>query len=411
MERKILHIDADCFYASVECFCNPEIRDKPVAIAGDPEKRHGIILTANYIAKRTGIKTGEAIWKAREKCPDLVVVKADMKKYRKFSDMMREIISEYSDYMECFGCDEAWIDVSYAKDGECIAKEIKRRIKIELGITVSIGVSFNKVFAKLASDYDKPDGLTVITKETYKTMIYNLNVSKLLYVGRNCLKVLNKRGVNTIGELAATDKQLLKAWLGKQGELLYNYANGNDMSDVGSVFEKTGPVSVSNSITLKRDVTATEDVKYVLHAIAYHISGRLRDDNAKGRVISVYVKSDDFSHHTRQKCIENPTSLSSVIYETAYELFDKFYDWKKSVRSLGIAVGDLRYDNFYEQMDLFGVSEREEKRERLEKTLYQIENRFGKNAVCHAVMLKNNIFDFCSHEIGDGNLCHNTNNI
>jgi len=175
------------------------------------------------------------------------------------------------------------------------------------------------------------------------------------------------------------------------------------MSDVGSVFSEAKQVSISNSTTLKRDVTDVDDVRYVLHAIAYHISGRMRDVKAKGCVISVYVKSSDFSTFVRQERLKNPTSLSSVIYETAFRLFEDFYLWDKPVRSLGIGVSDLKHGEVYEQIDLFGVSEREEKREKLEKTLYMLENRFGKNTVQPAVMLKNDIFDFCSNEIGDGN--------
>ena len=237
MERQILHIDANSFYASVECAENPEISDKPVAVVGDAEKRHGIVLTANYIAKLGyGIKTAETVYSALKKCPELIMIKSNMPLYMEYSKKMRDIILEYTDMVEGFGCDENFADVTHSArlfgNGEEIAKKISARIKEELKITVSIGVSFNKVFAKLGSDMKKPDGITVISKENFKDIVWNLEADKLLYVGRKTLQKLQRRGIYTIGDIANANIASLRTNLGKNGEMLYMYANGYDLEPV-----------------------------------------------------------------------------------------------------------------------------------------------------------------------------------
>ena len=229
MERTILHSDANCFYASVEMLYHPEYVGKPLAVGGDSEARHGIVLTANYIAKRSGVKTGMALWQAKQVCPDLIFVPPRMDLYLKFSSMLREIYSEYTNQVEPYGCDEAWLDVtdsfSLKGDGRKIAEEINRRVKKELGITVSIGISWNKIFAKLGSDYKKPDGITEFNRTNYRELIWKLPVSDLLYVGRSTNRTLQKYGIRTIGELARTDPSFLERQLGKMGLVIYSFAS------------------------------------------------------------------------------------------------------------------------------------------------------------------------------------------
>ena len=232
MDRVIIHSDANCFYASVEMLYHPEFAGKPLAVGGDPEARHGIVLTANYIAKKHGVKTGMALWQARQACPDVIFVPPRMDLYLKFSSMLREIYGEYTDKIEPYGCDEAWLDVSdsssWKGDGRKIANEISARVKKELGITVSEGISWNKIYAKLGSDYKKPDAITEFNRENYKSLIWKLPASDLLYVGRSTNRTLSKYGIHTIGDLACTDPDLQMKQLGKMGLVIHSFANGWD---------------------------------------------------------------------------------------------------------------------------------------------------------------------------------------
>lgn len=233
MEKSILHVDCNKFYASVECLYRPEIRNKPVAVGGNPESRHGIILTKNEIASKYGLTVGEPLWKARQKCPDLVVVPPNYPLYLRFSSLTRKIYEDYSEYIEPFGLDECWLDVTGCeKSAAEIAEEIRNRIKFELGITVSVGVSFNKIFAKLGSDYKKPDAVTVIDRNNYKDIAWKLPCGDLLMVGRSTQNKLLSNGIKTIGDIANTDLEVMKSILGKNGEMLYYYANGEDFSPV-----------------------------------------------------------------------------------------------------------------------------------------------------------------------------------
>ena len=264
-KRVILHSDCNSFYASVEALHRPELRDKPMAVGGDPEARHGIVLTANYIAKRFDVKTGMTLWQAKAVCPDIVFVPPRMDLYLRFSKMAREIYSEYSDLQEPYGLDESWLDVTESTgikgDGLKIAQEISKRIKFELGITVSIGVSFNKIFAKLGSDYKKPDAITTMYENEFRTKAWNLPASDLLYVGKSTNRKLKNLGINTIGELAGTDMDLLQSHLGKMGAILWSFANGYDDSPVRKENTHGEIKSIGNSTTTPRDLENDQDVK------------------------------------------------------------------------------------------------------------------------------------------------------
>lgn len=258
MDRVIIHSDANCFYASVEMLYHPEFAGKPLAVGGDPEARHGIVLTANYIAKKHGVKTGMALWQARQACPDVIFVPPRMDLYLKLSSMLREIYGEYTDKIEPYGCDEAWLDVSDSSslkgDGRKIANEISARVKKELGITVSEGISWNKIYAKLGSDYKKPDAITEFNRENYKSLIWKLPVSDLLYVGRSTNRTLSKYGIHTIGDLACTDPDFLMKQLGKMGLVIHSFANGWDESPVAPEGYSAPIKSIGNSMTTPRDL-------------------------------------------------------------------------------------------------------------------------------------------------------------
>ncbi len=258
MDRVIIHSDANCFYASVEMLYHPEFAGKPLAVGGDPEARHGIVLTANYIAKKHGVKTGMALWQARQACPDVIFVPPRMDLYLKFSSMLREIYGEYTDKIEPYGCDEAWLDVSDSSslkgDGRKIANEISARVKKELGITVSEGISWNKIYAKLGSDYKKPDAITEFNRENYKSLIWKLPVSDLLYAGRSTNRTLSKYGIHTIGDLACTDPDFLMKQFGKMGLVIHSFANGWDESPVAPEGYSAPIKSIGNSMTTPRDL-------------------------------------------------------------------------------------------------------------------------------------------------------------
>ena len=294
MDRIILHSDCNCFYASVEMLHHPELAGKPLAVGGDPEARHGIVLTANYIAKRMGVKTGMALWQARQACPDLVFVPPRMDLYLRFSRMAREIYLEYTDQVENFGCDEAWLAVERSRsikgDGMTIAREISDRIKQELGITVSIGVSWNKIFAKLGSDYKKPDAITEISRENYKEIVWPLPASDLLYVGRSTERKLSRVGIHTIGELACAEPAHLQSFLGKMGLVLSAFANGLDDSPVSEDGYHAPVKSIGNSTTTPRDLTTDTDVKIILMALSESVAARLRRNGFCAGVVEISIR-------------------------------------------------------------------------------------------------------------------------
>lgn len=388
VERTILHIDCNKFYASVECLYRPEIRNKPVAVGGTTESRHGIILTKNEIASKYGLTVGEPLWKARQKCPDLVIVPPNFPLYMRFSKMARGIYEDYSEYIEPFGLDESWIDVTGdMRGGEAIAQEIRQRVKDELGITVSIGVSFNKIFAKLGSDYKKPDAVTVITSENYKDVVWPLPCSDLLMVGRSTTKKLLSYGIHTIGELANANAEFLRSILGKNGEMLHRYANGLDVSRVCHKDEIRDIKSVGNSTTTPRDLVNDEDVKTVFTVLCESVARRLREQGVKGRTVTISVRDKNLHTITRQCKAPACTDISSEILKISMELFRINYNWNAPIRSLGVSVGDFDFE-YCEQFDLSGTAEKREKLEKIESTVDNLKRRFGNYCIQRASMLK-----------------------
>lgn len=339
-QRHILHCDCNCFYASVEMQEHPELRGKSIAVCGDPEARHGIVLTASYPAKRMGVKTGMPIWEAKQHCRDLIIVPASYGKYQKYSGYVREVFNDYTDQVESFGLDEAWLDItgSVGLFGSPvkIAKEISARIKRELGITVSIGVSFNKITAKLGSDYKKPDAITIIEPENYKEIVYPLPAGDLLYVGAATQRKLGSYGIRTIGQLAGTNPEVLKGWFGVMGYTLSAFARGLDQTPVAKQDAHSAIKSVGNSATTPRDLTTDEDVWLMLVLLSESVAMRMRDLGSKCNVVEIYVRDNELSGFTRRRKLDNPTNVSIEIARIAFDLFKRNYSWPKPLRGIGV---------------------------------------------------------------------------
>ena len=389
--RTILHIDMNNFYASVECLYRPEIREFPVAVAGDPLNRHGIILAKNMLAKKLGVKTGEAIWQAKLKAPNLVTVPPDFRKYLKFSRLARQILYDYTDQIEPFGIDENWIDVTGSKllcgDGSAIANSIRQRIKEELGITVSIGVSFNKIFAKLGSDMKKPDAVTVIPHDKFKDIIWPLPVSELLYVGKSTQRKLTSRGIMTIGDLANYPVDLLVDMLGKWGEVLSLFANGKDTAPVRKLNEASAVKSIGNGTTCPRDLTCNQDVALVFTVLSESVAARLRDYGLKCTGVQVYLRDNELHSLTRQKKLTKPTYLSTDILHAGMELLVQNYSWQKPLRSIGIRAIDLVTENSFMELSLFDDNDKLIQQENLAHTIDALRSRFGHDIVLKASCL------------------------
>lgn len=377
-------------YASIELLHRPELRGKPLAVGGDPEARHGIVLAKDQLAKKAGVKTGMALWQAKQVCPDIVFVPPRMDLYLRFSRLAHEIYSDYTDRQEAFGIDESWLDVtescSLKGSGEKIAEEISRRIKKELGITVSIGVSWNKIFAKLGSDYKKPDAITVINQENYRNIVWPLPVEDLLFVGRATKNKLNKLGIYTIGALAETNPDILKIHLGKVGMILSYFANGNDNTPVCYQDENAPIKSIGNSTTTPRDLTTETDVSIIVWLLAESVSARLREHHFIGNVVEISVRDKDLFSFTRQKKVPLSTNITSEIATYAMELFRANYNWQKPIRSVGVRVSDLQIDTAPVQLSLFSDQERRERYHRMDQTVDIIRKRFGFYSIQRGIM-------------------------
>ncbi len=390
MERTILHSDMNNCYASIELLYRPQLRGKPLAVGGDPEARHGIVLAKDQIAKKAGVKTGMALWQARQVCPDIVFVPPRMDLYLKFSRLAHEIYGEYTDKQEAFGIDESWLDVtescSIKGDGMTVANQISSRIKKELGITVSIGVSWNKIFAKLGSDYKKPDAITEISKENYKEIVWPLKAEELLYVGRATKRKLNQYGIRTIGELATADRRFLHRTLGKMGVVLSVFANGGDQTPVSHEDEHAPIKSIGNSTTTPRDLENETDVSIIIYLLAESVSARLRENHFVGDVIEISVRDNEFHSFTRQRKISMPTNITSEIGSYAMQIFKDNYNWNKPIRSIGVRVADLMTDTVPVQLDLFNNQEHRERQHKMDLAVDEIRRRFGYYSIQRGMM-------------------------
>lgn len=396
MSRVILHLDANSFYASVECLYRPEIRSRPVSVCGDPEARHGIVLTSNQLAKKSGVKTGMAIWQARQFCPELVVVPPDYALYLHFSQMIRAMCDEYSDRVESFGLDECWLDAS-APDatmdtGAALAHTLRKRVKEELGITVSVGVSDNKIFAKLGSDLKKPDAVTVIPPDGFREKIWPLPASSLLYVGPRTAKKLRDLCIHTIGDLAQAPTDVLKHRLGKNGLMLQLFANGLDTSPIMPSNVEMAIKSIGNSTTTPHDIATLDDARCVYYLLAESVGARLRENGFRSRCISISARTTDLQWGSCQETISQPTNITSEIAQRAFAMFQLRYAHALPLRSVGISCGMLVPDHTPIQLDMLGNEEKRERLERLDGALDGIRRRFGNQVVQRGVVLADRAF-------------------
>lgn len=389
--RTILHSDLNNFYASVECVYDPSLRDHPIAVCGDPQNRHGIVLAKNNPAKAMGVRTGEAIWQAREKCPCLEVIPPDFKKYIRFSSMIREIYAEYTDYIEPFGLDEAWLDVTgNPMGGKAIADELRMRAKEELGLTLSVGVSFNKIFAKLGSDMKKPDATTIITPDNYRNRVWPLPAEELLYVGPATKRKLRSRNIYTIGQIARSSPQVLSSMLGKCGEMLWTFANGLESSPVRAAGKETAIKSVGNSTTTPRDIACDHDAQMVVTVLAESVAERLRSNALCGSVVEISVRDCELNSFTRQRKISQPTALASEIIPCAMGLFREHYHWERPIRSIGVCVSALEALDGDRQLTMFPDHDRDRLYE-LECAVEDIRRRFGHYSILRASLITDKI--------------------
>ncbi len=393
MERIILHSDLNNFFASVEAITDPALagEGKFIAVCGLEEDRHGIVLAKNENAKRMGVKTGDTIWQAKQKCPELIIASPHFDKYNYYSKIVREIYEEYTDEVEPFGLDECWLDVTHSTSlfgsGSTIANTIRKKVKSETGLTVSVGVSFNKIFAKLCSDIKKPDAVTLASKEDFREKLWHLSAGDLLGVGRSSIKILENHGIFTIGDIARTPCAYLEKWLGKNGATLYSYANGLDDSPVAPCNYSPAPKSVSHGVTCRADLENSDEVARVLLYLCRDISAKLRRQNLTGANIAVFIKNNKLQTHEYSVNLPFPTRSWTTIYTRAFELFSRSYCFTSPVRSLSVHVSKLSNDNKPTPIDIFTDVIREEKLEKKEATADEINSLLGKTAIIPASLL------------------------
>ena len=389
-ERVILHSDMNSFYASVEAMLDPSLKGKAVAVCGATEERHGIVLAKSELAKKAGVKTGMVNWEARQRCPELILVPPQYDQYLKYSKLAHEIYYRYTDLVEPFGMDECWLDVTASGiygDGMEIAEKIRTACREELGLTVSIGVSFNKIFAKLGSDMKKPDAITEITRADFKEKVWPLAASELIYVGRSTEKKLANYGVHTIGDLAAIPPDILRGWFGINGLKLWAYANGTDKSRVMHKEFVSPMKSIGHGITCTADLENEEEVQRVLLELSQDVGHRLRVHNLSAQGVQVYVRGNDLLGSQYQCKLPFRTQLPSEIAAAGFRLFQGRYRWGTKVRSVCIRAIDLVPKSEAEQLNMFVDTARLDRRERLEDAIESLRDRFGKRAITYATLL------------------------
>ena len=385
MDRTILHCDFNNFYASVECMLDPKLKGHPVAVGGDVENRHGIILAKNYEAKKFGIQTGEALWQARQKCKDLIIVHPHYEEYLKYCRIARQIYQEYTDRIEPYGMDEVWLDLTGCTklfgSGEEVADKLRERMKYELGLTISVGVSFCKVFAKLGSDMKKPDAVTVIPKDDFQERIWHLPASDMLGVGRSTDKLLRAYGIRTIGDLAHAYPDLIQRKLGKNGMALLAFANGLDRSPVAPFDYEPPMKSVGHGITTMQDLENNAEVWRVMLALTQDIGHKLRVYNKNAGGVAIYIRDNQLRGKQWQCPLPMRTHSAAVIAKEAYLLFERSYQWDCPIRSVTVRAINLCSQDVPEQIGFFMNPAQIEKRERVETAVEDIRRRFGKYAI------------------------------
>ena len=384
MDRTILHIDVNNFFASLEIMLNPNLKGLPVAVCGSEDDRHGIVLAKSYEAKKFGVKTAETVWQAKKKCPNLIIVPPQYEEYKKYSKLIQNIYYSYTDQVEPFGLDECWLDVTGSLklfgNVENIAEEIKERVKKEIGVTVSIGVSFTKTFAKLGSDLKKPDAITYISKENFKNIVWPLVTNEIIGVGKSTFKILEEMNLKTIGELANCDISLLKQKLGKHGKILWKRVNGIDDEIVDANMYIASPKSIGNGKTFRNDLTKINDIRSAFQNLTYEISNKLKKHRLEAKNIQIVIRDNQFNDKQLQCELPTITSSSLIITNTAMDLFKK-YKWNKPIRALTIRAINLIEEGTNDQISLFEEKDEYEKIKKIDKVMFEINNKFGPNSV------------------------------
>lgn len=386
MDRDILHVDMNGFYASVEMLSHPEARDVPMAVGGDREERHGIILAKNELAKRRGVKTAETIWQAKKKCPELLLLPPHHDLYDQYYIKANAIYGRYTDLVEPASIDESYLDVtgSHSLFGTSfeIADRIRRTVKKELGLTVSVGVSFCKTFAKMGSDLKKPDAVTLITRENYQEILYPLPIGAMLSVGAVTAARLQQRGIHTIGDLAAHSRQELITWMGKHGQSLYDAVHGLDTDPVRRQDDHEDPKSIGRNRTFRRDLSTVEEVRVQVLALCEDVAERLRRQDMRCWGVQLTIKNPDLVSIDRQARLAEPGDTTLELYDAAMEVFHRVWRVGKPIRMMAVTAINLTRET--RQLSLFDDG----RKEKLTRSVDQIKEKFGKQAIRPAALLK-----------------------
>ena len=395
-DRTILHCDMNGFYASVEILDRPELADVPMAVSGNPDNRHGIILAKNELAKKCGVVTPETIGSAKKKCPDLVLVPPHHKKYAHYSRLINEIYYRYTNMVEPFSIDESWLDVSASEklfgSGKEIADSIRHTVKKELGLTLSAGVSFNKIFAKMGSEYKKPDATTIISRSNYKEMLWPLPVGELFTCGKSTAEKLIRSGITTIGDLALADKTLLVALLGEHGGKLHEYANGEDESPVSFAYERSKIKTVGHGITFKRNLENDGDIRIGVTALSDRVSARLRRYGMKAGGVKVEIKDPDFKVISRQVQLHSPSSSSDEISRAALRIISNEWPKGKPIRLITITGINLYDQTEPLQLDMYRMASPDAKRsESIGNAMDEIRKKFGDSSITFGSIIDNDL--------------------
>ena len=385
-DRVILHADCNNFFASCECLERPELRDVPMAVAGDPEDRVGVVVAKNELAKRYGVKTTDTVYAARKKCPGIVFVPPRHRYYGEISRRVNAIYCEYTEYVEPASIDESYLDVTqalpfYGLTPRALADELRRRVRAEIGITISVGVSFCKVFAKMGSDYKKPDATTVITRDNFKALLWPLPVSDLLFAGDAAVRKLQAKGIATVGDLALAKPESLRALLGKQGDLLWRCANGIDDAPVQLFGTAREIKSVSRGRTFKRDLTTEAEIKTAIVYLADAVARSLRRHGLKGEVVSIQIRRPDMTEISRQTTLGHHTHLQHEIQDTAMQLVRDHWPQGAPIRAITVGVSKLAPADAEEQLTLFDFMEDRGRQERLEAAVEALRQKHGPGSI------------------------------
>ena len=398
MDRTILHCDMNSFYASVELLEHPELDGKPVAVCGDPHSRHGIILAKNEEAKKYKVQTAETIWQARRKCPDLILLAAHHYKYERFSKIINAIYLRYTDLVEPFSIDESWLDVTgslskFGMTGKEIADEIRETVKAETGLRQSVGVSFNKIFAKMGSDYKKPDATTVITRENYKDILWPLPARDLIFVGKSTAAKLESLNIRTIGAIAQADPSMLHRVFGKHGDEMYRYANGLEDSPVARSDAAREYKSVGKGITFRRNLQGREDVRTAVVSLSDRVSVRLRKHGLRASGVKVDIKDPNLRTISRQMQLESSTNSSAEIAKAAMDLIDRNWRYTDPIRLITVTGINISEGMPEEQISLFEpvLEEKRKQNEAIDAAMDSIRDKFGKYSIMHGGALGNDM--------------------